>query len=213
MLRQPNPLEKTSIYSLKRGFLFPEAHDIPKSLMTDLLYQGHTSQRSCLLLPGPKPTTQTNQPTNQHTTKAQDPHLEISPLALKEKPREHGKWDCAVFSGSMKNFETRCSIGKLFSHGRWHTLEAWAQCSFFPFPYDVLRSGLDEKEGGGTVPPRYLAALLFLARTGPIPTPPPHTSLVLELCQQAEGLKVVTIKAEESYRGGCGYPTVILLVL
>lgn len=52
----------------------------------------------------------------------------------------------------------------------------------------------------------YLAALLLLARTDSL-TP----SLVLELCLQAGGLKVVTIKGEESYgERGLWLPTVIL---
>lgn len=56
----------------------------------------------------------------------------------------------------------------------------------------------------------YLADLLLLARTDP---PPFIRSGVLELCLEAGGFQVVTINAEESYGGGCGYPTAILWVL
>lgn len=83
MLRQlPHWREKKFMHFLKRGFLFPEAHDVPKSLMIDRLPRGQLLPEQ---LPH-SPWSQTNKKCHQRHKATQ---WELSLPAFKEKPRKH----------------------------------------------------------------------------------------------------------------------------
>lgn len=105
------------------------------------------SQSSCPS-PGPK---QTNIQTYHQRHKTHS--LELS---FKGKPREQGKWDCAVFFGSPKDFWSM--VFKRQVTFSWKMAHSGSLDPVFLLPLsiwkilDFLGSGLDEKGEGGAVP-------------------------------------------------------------
>lgn len=156
---------------LRRSFLFPEAHHIHKSLMTDLLSQGQTSRSCCPLSPGPKQTQNYHQRHRIHMKRSQLP-------GIQRKSRRaqvmglccgHLAWQGCLKPGVLEAgyvLMEEAPIGSLDPRFPL-PLSTW-------IPTASIRPGRDEEEDGATVSliAGYLAALVLLPRTGhPAPAP------------------------------------------